>query len=202
MICSRKVSFVFFTVSLVLSIAYPGPAGNVWAGKFKVPPKDGEFRYAGGAIVCITTDTPDPEKGYLPCLHIGPVSIGQSYAEIQKMLGEPWKTMKHGAATVTRVYPIQTKKEGPLPYWVIQFINGTVEAIQLTGFHADKELAFSSIRPGDRQKRVTDILGAPAFKTAVKEINGVLWSYRPFPISIEIKDKRVYSIWISRSYNR
>ncbi len=175
-----------FTVSLTTNVAYSGK---------DIRPN--EFRRAGDSLVCITEKYTDSAPPYLQCLRIGPIFVGQSHADVSKLLGEPWKILQEDKSTILKVYPINTNHE-KVPYWVVTFKSGIVDVIQLTGTHAGKDLTFSSIRLGDSMSKVTEILGNPAATKPVAEIGGELWSYRPFPISVEIKDKRVYSIRISR----
>jgi hypothetical protein len=49
----------------------------------------------------------------------------------------------------------------------------------------------------DTEEKVLATLGPRARITVVKEIGGLLWDYRPFPISIELVHGRVYSIKIA-----
>ena len=56
--------------------------------------------------------------------------------------------------------------------------------------------ASINIKLGASNDYVLKILGEPSTKQDVKEIQGIRWSYNPFPISIELVDNKVYSIKI------
>lgn len=79
-------------------------------------------------------------------------------------------------------------------YWVIGHRDDTIVSIQLTGNHSHPDLAFATIQLNDSEERVLALLGPRATITAVREVGGFLWDYRPFPISIEFVHGRVYSI--------
>lgn len=153
-----------------------------------------EFRYIGNALACIT-DTANSELGYLPCLHIGDIYIKEELANVQKRFGEPWRIIEQDDTSEIRVYVLESKLE-TLPYVAITFVNNVTSSIQLTGYQTDDSLDFSGIYLGNSEKRVREVLGPPSSKDEVEEINGVRWSYSPFPISIEIKEENVYSIKI------
>lgn len=129
-------------------------------------------------------------------MRIGSIQIGQLERDVERLLGNPWKVIKDGATTI-KVFPIESD-EPSKPYWVITFKAGTVEAVQLTGKNPKAAASFSSIALGDAKMKVLKILGEPFATKPVEDIKGVMWSYRPFPISLEIVDERVYSIRISR----
>jgi hypothetical protein len=156
-----------------------------------------EFRRKGGGLVC-TTETFKPDEGYLQCLRIGPIYIGQRERDVERLLGNPWKVIKQDDSTTIKVFPIESNEESK-PYWVITFKNGAAEAVQVTGKNPKVTISFSSIKLGDKKSRVLEILGKPFASETIEDIKGTLWSYRPFPISIEIVDDRVYSMRLSRT---
>ena len=82
-------------------------------------------------------------------------------------------------------------------YWVIGHRDDTIVSIQLTGNHSHPDLAFATIQLNDSEERVLALLGPRATITAVREVGGFLWDYRPFPISIEFVHGRVYSIKVT-----
>lgn len=158
-----------------------------------------EFRRNGESLVCVSEK---PDSGYLPCLRIGPLSIGQRQAEVEKMLGEPYKVIEQDKKTTIKVYPIESKQD-PQPYWVITFRSGAVHTIQLTGMENVNGYSFSSIKLGDQASRVTKVLGEPLGGTKpIKDIGGILWRYFPFPISLELVKGKVTSIRIARDTSK
>jgi hypothetical protein len=50
---------------------------------------------------------------------------------------------------------------------------------------------------GDSVEAVTDVFGLPKEKNEVEGMEGVtLWSYPPYPISLEMRDEKLFSIRI------
>ncbi len=177
-------------VAIILSLTAAG------ATAFAKDIRMNEFRAAGRGLVCVTRDAALHSPPHLSCLRIGPVRIGQSAAKIRRMFGQPYRVLRRNGREI-RVYVADTQTN-PTPYWVIYLDGNRVVGIQLTGRSEKTGISFSSIRLGDRARRVREILGKPAHTRPVKEIGGTLWSYRPFPVSIEIKDGRVYSMKVWR----
>lgn len=153
-----------------------------------------EFHRAGAGLVCITLNEGPIVPGYLDCLRVGPVKIGDTAASIKRRFGKPYKVIPRRGATEL-VYPIPSK-DNLLPYWVFTVKNRKVSAIQITGRLEPIGYAFSSLRLGDPEDKVRRILGPPTATEAINGVGAILWSYRPFPISMEIKDGRVYSMKI------
>lgn len=132
------------------------------------------------------------------CLRMGTLQIGMSLFDVSRELGKPYRVVEQGGATV-RVYviPIDVPEGHPLPYWVVGFRDGKVSSLQMTGETGDRRVAFSSIRLGDPESRVLEVLGEPYLTRDVTDVEAEFWGYSPFPISLEIKGGRVYSIRIS-----
>lgn len=157
-----------------------------------------EFRYLGNALVC-TREHPT-DDGYLPCLNIGGIKIGDSISTVEKKYPDIFKTITNPDTSITKVYPV----EGPtdeVPYFAVVYKKNLVSSIQLTGRGTKETLSFSSIQLGDQYKKVLEIIGPPSKKNNVQEINGEIWSYFPFPISIEIVENKVYSIKVYNNRN-
>jgi hypothetical protein len=154
-----------------------------------------EFRYIGGAIGCISDKLIDTDKGYVNCLHIGNVKMKMSIIEVEEILGEPKKVIDQNESQV-RVYLLPTS-EKYYPYFAVTFKNKIAKSLQLTGNSTSEDISFSSIRLGSYYKEVLELLGKPTNIQIVPDINGVEWTYYPFPISIEIINGKVYSIKIN-----
>lgn len=157
-----------------------------------------EFRRVGPTLACTTPDKPKDPPGLQDCLRMGPLQIGMSLFDVSRELGKPSRVVVQDGATL-RVYviPINVPEGHSLPYWVVGFRDGTVSSLQMTGDRGSRHLAFSSIRLGDPKTRVIEVLGEPFLTRGVKEVDAEFWGYSPFPISLEIKGGRVYSIRIS-----
>ena len=162
-----------------------------------------EFRDAGAGLACIAEAAPAEGQTppYLDCLRIGPVRIGETLRDVAMRFGKAGKEVRQGPVTL-RVWPVRLDVPAgtSLPYWVIGFDEDRrVVSIQLTGDKRVDEYTFSSLRLGDPDSRVRRILGEPAETQPVSAIGAEMWSWRPFPISLEIKDGRVYSMRVSRA---
>jgi hypothetical protein len=155
-----------------------------------------EFRYLGGALVCISDNAPRPaDQALTPCLHIGAIVLDQTVEKVDGILGKPWKTMDAAGGATMRVYPLHGNVEAN-PYLAVTFKSGRVDVIQLSGDGTPDPFSFSSLRLGERAQRVTDILGPVSASKEVRDNGATLLSYQPFPISIEVKDKKIISIRI------
>lgn len=159
-----------------------------------------KFRYNGGAIACITSKVPDPERGYLDCLHISDINMDMNVKQVEKLYGKPYKVIDNEDSQI-RVYLLPTDGD-QYPYVAITYVQESVDVIQLTGASTTKDMDFASIRLGDDHNFVTEILGPPSSMQQVNEINGVLWSYDPFPISVEFIDGSVFSIRIHNNMQK
>lgn len=162
-----------------------------------------EFRASGAGLVCITEAVPAEGQTppYRDCLRIGPVGIGDSLRDVAMRFGKAGKEVRQGPVTL-RVWPVRMDVPAgtSLPYWVIGFDEDRrVVSIQLTGDKRVDEFTFSSLRLGDPESRVRRILGEPAEKQAIPSVGAVMWSWRPFPVSFEIKDGRVFSMRVSQA---
>ncbi len=162
-----------------------------------------EFRASGAGLTCITETAPEDSQTppYRDCLHIGPVRIGDSLRDVAMRFGKAGKEVRQGPVTL-RVWPVRMDVPAgtSLPYWVIGFDEDRrVVSIQLTGDKRVDEFTFSSLRLGDPESRVRRILGEPAEKQTVPAIGAEMWSWRPFPVSLEIKDGRVFSMRVSQA---
>ncbi len=158
-----------------------------------------EFRYAGDWLVCISDTFPSDldEVMYLPCLNFKTIKIGSTLEEIESMYNDIYKIIPESDTVETRVYLLETELE-QIPYIVVEYRNNVATALQLTGLQTNADLSFSSIKLGDPEKYVIEILGKPNSIEEVEEIDGYFWDYSPFPITVEMVDKKVYSVKIRK----
>ncbi len=223
---SRLVAQFCICTLLLLNVGSSGHAqvqpGNTIAQYFRVPPRDGEFRKAWSpgiqGIGCMSTVKPDTSisssASYSHCLRLGALKLGMEFYQLQIEL------MKLGSipeqqivnAKIISVTPdgIRTvlipivispnENQNRLHTYLVAVLDagGAVQALQLTGKPSDSTSAlhFSSITLGMPKEKVADILGYPSSVGDVPEIHGRLWSYAPFPFTIEFKDGGVYSVRI------
>ena len=146
------------------------------------------FRFLGNQIIC-KTDRPDDNYS---CFRIGGIKIGDKFEPKTK----PWKVIPQPNDITASVFSIVENDEH-YAYWVIGHREGVIVSLQLTGDFPDDRLAFATIKLSDSESKVADILG-PRYKVSkVEEINGTIWDYAPFPITMEFKNGLVYSMRIT-----
>lgn len=184
--------------------------------RFRVAPKDGEFRRSftpGDGISCTVGGA--ARKANSPaashCLRLGPLRIGDSYAALVSKLGRLGIPPEGagGAHTVrervdgTRivVFPIERSdgtRRPRLRSYVVATVDAssTIRRLQVTGVPSRETsaLVFSGIALGSGRGLVADVLGHPSSAEDVAEIDARMWSYAPYPFGIELVDDRVYAI--------
>lgn len=157
-----------------------------------------EFRRGKSGLVC-TAQHPQAgsELPYRDCLRVGPIAVGLTEREVERLLGESWMVTGSDGRAVTRLYPVDSPE--PLkPFWLITFESGQVVGIQLTGRNPAQVLAFSSIQLGDDDTKVRDVFGEPSATSRLVGMDGAGWSYQPLPIRLEMVDGKVYSIELGK----
>lgn len=162
-----------------------------------------EFRVTVDGLTCVsdTASAAGPGTPWHDCLQIGPVRIGQSLRDVAMRLGRAGKEVRQGAVTL-RVWPVSldVPPGTPLPYWVIGFDDDRrVVSIQLSGEQRVERYSFSSLRLGDPESRVREILGEPTETLPVPAIGAEMWNWRPYPVSLELKNGRIYSMRVSQA---
>lgn len=187
---------VFLVFQTLLSAQNPNPAKSV-NDEYANAAKNDHFLYTGSTIACLSNQVDVPESGYLNCLHIGDIQMEMTLDEVETRLGKPYDVMKN-EENENRIYVLPASDDLPVPYVVVTYVNDKVDAIQLTGVGTDSNLDFSSLQLGDNIEIVKKRLGSPSGTSEVQDINGIKWTYYPFPISIEFVKDKVYSI---RIYN-
>jgi len=165
-----------------------------------------EFRVSGGELVCSDTAvlTDSGGSSYGECLRIGPVRIGETLRDVAMRFGRAGKEVRQGDVTL-RVWPVNLNVPPgtSLPYWVIGFDEQRrVVSIQLTGDRPLDRYDFSSLRIGDPESRVREILGEPSETQPVPGLGAEMWVWRPHPVTLEIKDGRVYSMRVAQAAGR
>ena len=122
--------------------------------------------------------------------------IGDAYSPFRKRNPKPYREVALDGGVIASAHRIAATADTHV-YWVIGHRDDTIVSIQLTGNHSHPDLAFATIQLNDSEERVLALLGPRADITAVREVGGFLWDYRPFPISIEFVHGRVYSIKVT-----
>ena len=147
------------------------------------------FRFLGNQIMCKMEKADDDYA----CLRIGPLKINSKY----EPKSEPWKEIPQPNGVTASVFPIVANDEYEA-YWVVGHKDGVIISLQLTGDYPDDRLNFATIKLADSEEKVKRILGPRYQESDVQDINGKIWDYVPFPISVEFKNGVVYSIRISK----
>lgn len=200
----------------------PLKAGDTVQQYFKVPPRDGEFRKASApgiqgiscTIILKPGDPPPSGLDYSHCLRLGSLKLGMEFYHLQMALFDlktipeqnivkPRIVNKSPDGALTVLIPISTTQSGDqirMQSYLVALLDnkGIVQSLQLTGKPNDTThlLQFSSIALGSLKEKVVDILGLPSSASDVPEIRGKLWSYAPFPFTIEFVNDAVYSVRI------
>ena len=146
------------------------------------------FRFLGNALVC-KSDSADDD---FACFRIGSLKIGDEY----KARNKAWKEIQQIEGVTASVHPIVTNDEFNA-YWVIGHKEGKITSIQITGNYPHEQIAFATIKLTDPKEKVREILGPRFHERKVESINGVMWDYYPFPITVELVDNKVYSVRVA-----
>ena len=211
---------------LIVGCAQQSPANLKKGDKvqlyYKVPAKDGEFRKSWPpgieGIACKKVPkqaVKEIKPGYDYCLRLGEIRVGDSFKNIQQQLHAfetiPEKFVNHpklvnqqsnSNAWLIPLAGIEKHGAVQLHSYLVVFVDNHqhVKGLQVTGIQGKTtdRLHFSSVKLGMKAEKVVDLLGNPSSVKDVKEINGKLWSYYPFPFSIEFVQGKVYSIHIEK----
>ncbi len=151
---------------------------------------------------------PDVDGTVAPCLRIGWVYVGMVRREVERLLGAPWKSLRHEAdghdIAVYLVYRDEKRDRGA--YYAVEYEPvGRVQvaqSVQLTADPTPLPLDLSCLQLGDSGDRVTRQLGQPTstepFDDPSVRLRGLRWLYGDTPISIEVVDGKVYSLKVWR----
>ena len=147
------------------------------------------FRFIGNALVCISDKLTNIDRA---CYRFGSLKIGDTYNPKEKQ----WKEISGKNGVTASVFPIIANEKNEA-YWIFGHKNKKIVSIQLTGNYIHEKLSFSTIMLGDTKAKVRKILGPNYTVTKVDSIEGVMWDYHPFAITVEFVKNKVYSIRIS-----
>lgn len=152
-----------------------------------------QFYFGGGSLVCVSTE---PKDNYDNCLNFNSISILSTIDDFEELFGKPRDATQHNGVKYY-IYLIPSDLESS-PYLAVNFDDQlNVNILQLTGLKSDDRFTFAGIRLGDFYTLVESKLGKPSNIKKISE-DTELWSYSPFTFSIEIRNKLVYSIKLSR----
>jgi hypothetical protein len=154
--------------------------------------KANEFYNTEGGMTCISGQ---PYENYLNCLSFKQFSIESSKREVERKFGSPYNILEHMDVTY-HVYVLK-EVEKTEAYLAINYQDGKIASMQMTGLYSIEDLSFSSIRLGDYYTMVISRLGEPSKREKLED--GIeLWDYAPYSFSFEIRFNQVYSIKLLR----
>lgn len=165
------------------------------------------WKRSGNALWCRVTEKDSTFKSLMEriperemCQHIGPFQLGLPFSEQTDQLPEPARRLLDTETEKMYAYSLKPEEGSTgYPFIVLGSVRDTLTLIQLTGPEIDStyEFGFSMVELGDSVEAVTDAFGVPGEKSEVEGMEGVtLWSYDPYPISLEMRDERLFSIRI------
>jgi hypothetical protein len=135
-----------------------------------------------------------------PCLHIGAIGLDQTPANVEELLGKPWRIVSVDDDATMNLYPLRGDVDAS-PYLAVRFRAGRVDAIQLSGEGTPDPYGFSGLRLGDSDRRLREILGPVSGSEKLDGTDVTLLSYLPVPVSIEVKGRKIVSIKIWRRHS-
>jgi hypothetical protein len=165
----------------------------------------GHFERAGAGFGCVIPPQPGvtgarvAEAGDLPCLFVGPLSLGGEAAMPARLLGSPNQSLAGPNGAEAQVFFFRRAADSP--YLVASIWHGRIVALQLTGPIATveqvpAEFSFNRLRLGATTDTVRAVLGPAKHVVPVPTIEAELWSYSPWTFSFEMTEQRVSSIRI------
>lgn len=191
------------------ALAQPGGALLECKGTGDDLPSVGVYGFFqdAGRLMCLAPKQ-DGDGTDVPCLRVGRSHVGQSRESLEFKLGPPWQELDARLpGLTTSAYLVFTDSvENNGAYYVIEYeqVNGEDVAfsVQLTGNRPDTPHHFSCLHLGDHQAIVERQLGEPTdvspFEFEDDGVSGLVWSYAPLPVSIELVDGTVYSFRVWR----
>lgn len=161
-----------------------------------MPQRENEIYLKDNALTCMANIT-TPAANQDDCLHIGNLNFSWTLDSIESVFGHAVRFVqsKKDSAIAKHVFNLKPF-QGTQPELIITHNSVTDEIIeiQLRGFGTVEDLAFSSIRLGDYISYIEQKLGKPADKQFDNETLTTKWSYAPYPLVFEFKNKYVNGI--------
>ncbi len=168
------------------------------------------FFYDADQILCVAPSD-DADGTDVPCLRIGQVHVGQTRESVEGRLGLPFQNIESRLPgfTTSAYMVFRDSVANTAAYYVVEYeqFDGHEIAfsVQLTGSRPDALHHFSCLHLEDDEVALRRQLGEPAevspFQFEEDGVSGVVWSYAPLPLSIELVDGKVYSFRVWRPDN-
>lgn len=159
-----------------------------------------ELKLMQGVLEC-DVDLSNATAGAMPCLHIGDLNLETRFAVFEERYGKPIRSIQSTKDSAVSKYLFHLPVfEGTQPELIVTYDKSKdeVREIQLRGYGVNEDLRFSSIKLGDYISYVEQKFGKPTDKTYDAETLITKWSYAPYPLMFEFKNKYVYGVKIFR----
>lgn len=132
------------------------------------------------------------------CGQIGPLSLGMSRTDAEKVLGSP-TTAESLGNRILYIYALQMDEtKHMITYVIIGYDSkASVRSIQLTGTPWSGAWTFDDIKLGDPGKAIIARLGNPHGVSPAQDEGAIVWDYLPWTFSFEIRGTYVSSIRVS-----
>lgn len=159
-----------------------------------------ELRYLRGVLDC-EPDMSQMSAGSNPCIHISDLNLDLKIDDFEEKFGHAaeYTESKEKAGIAKYVFHLKGY-QGTQPLLIVTYNNtkDQTEEIQIRGLGSEEDLAFSSIHLGDYVTYVEKKLGKPT-DIAEDMVTGIVkWSYKPYPIMFEFRNRYVNGIKIYR----
>lgn len=165
------------------------------------------FFFDSDQTYCVSPGV-DADGTDVPCLRIGRVHVGQTRESVEAHLGSPFQDFppRLPGLSMSAYWVFRDTVSHARSYYVVEFerLDGQeiVFSTQLTGSRSDSLHHFSCLHLEDDESVLRRQLGKPTevspFQFEEDGVSGVVWSYAPMPISIELVDGKVYSFRVWR----
>lgn len=153
-----------------------------------------QFQLINDTLRCYTHKA-DSAFGYMPCLRIGNVFMNFSLADVGKFYGKVDMVEDDHNGHIANIYFLPTDDRSQHPYLAVMSTDGKIMGLELTGNETSKEVKFSNLELGAKEKRVIATLGEPSKVTP--EDKYMHWDYAPFPFYLLMEDGRLHSVTVS-----
>lgn len=163
--------------------------------------------FDAGQILC-AAPTDDADGTDVPCLRIGQVYVGQRRESVEGRLGSPFQDIdsRLPGFTTSAYMVFRDSVANSAAYYIVEYEEFDEQeiafSVQLTGSRPDTLHHFSCLHLEDDEAALRRQLGEPTdispFEFEEDGVSGMVWSYAPLPVSIELVDGKVYSFRVWR----
>ena len=157
-----------------------------------------ELRFLRGVLDC-EPDMSQMSSGSNPCIHLSELNLDLKIEDFEEKFGHTIQYIesKEDPNIAKYLFNLQSY-QGTQPQLIVTYNNSADQAleIQIRGLGAEEDLAFSAIHLGDYVTYVEKKLGKPAEISDDIQSGIVKWSYKPYPVVFEFKNRYVNGIKI------